>query len=67
MKYVELSFVLSEKDYLSDMSDVIESYIKQGQKINAIKLYRKKHDCTLKEAKAYVDGVQMDLKNRGLM
>jgi len=55
------------KDYLSDVNDVIEEYIKRGEKINAIKLYRKKHDCTLKEAKAYVDGVHMDLKNRGLM
>jgi len=55
------------KDYLSDMADVIESYIKQGQKINAIKLYRKKHDCTLREAKDYIDGVEMDLKNRGIM
>ena len=55
------------KDYLSDMLDVIEDYIKQGQKINAIKLYRKKHDCTLREAKDYVDGIHMDLQNRGLM
>ena len=33
-------------DYLSDIRDVLEDYIKQGQKINAIKAYRRKHDCT---------------------
>ena len=54
-------------DYLSDVRDLMEDYVKQGQKINAIKLYRKNHDCTLREAKEYADSIQKDLKIRGLI
>jgi len=54
-------------DYLSDLRDLMEDYVKQGQKINAIKLYRKNHDCTLREAKEYADSIQKDLQIRGLM
>ena len=54
-------------DYLSDVRDLMEDYVKQGQKINAIKLYRKNHDCTLREAKEYADSIQKDLQIRGLM
>ena len=54
-------------DYLSDVKDLMEDYIKQGQKIMAIKVYRKKHDCTLREAKDYVDSIHKDLQVRGIM
>jgi ribosomal protein L7/L12 len=54
-------------DYLSDVKDLMEDYIKQGQKIAAIKLYRQKHDCTLREAKEYCDTIQKDLQQRGIM
>ena len=54
-------------DYLSDVRDLMEDYVKQGQKINAIKLYRKNHDCTLREAKEYADSIQKDLQIRGIM
>tara|TARA_B100000900_G_scaffold374444_1_gene355739 strand:- start:959 stop:1390 length:432 start_codon:yes stop_codon:yes gene_type:complete len=54
-------------DYLSDVRDLMEDYVKQGQKINAIKLYRKNHDCTLREAKEYADSIQKDLRIRGLI
>ena len=54
-------------DYLSDVRDLMEDYVKQGQKISAIKLYRKNHDCTLREAKEYADSIQKDLKIRGLI
>ena len=54
-------------DYLSDIKDLMEDYIKQGQKIMAIKVYRKKHDCTLREAKDYVDSIHKDLQVRGIM
>ena len=54
-------------DYLSDVKDLMEDYIKQGQKIAAIKLYRQKHDCTLREAKEYCDSIQKDLRIRGII
>ena len=54
-------------DYLSDVRDLMEDYVKQGQKIAAIKLYRKNHDCTLREAKEYADSIQKDLRIRGLI
>ena len=57
MKEEDASFVL----------DLMEDYVKQGQKISAIKLYRKNHDCTLREAKEYADSIQKDLKIRGLI
>ncbi len=54
-------------DYLSDIKDLMEDYIKQGSKIQAIKVYRKKHDCSLREAKDYVDSIHKDLQRRGIM
>ena len=54
-------------DYLSDIKDLMEDYVKQGQKIAAIKVYRKKHSCSLREAKDYVDSIQKDLQQRGIM
>ena len=54
-------------DYLSDVKDLMEDYIKQGQKIAAIKLYIQKHDCTLREAKEYCDSIQKDLRIRGII
>jgi len=40
------------------MMHEIEDLIRKNHKIEAIKLYRKTVDCTLKEAKEFVDGVQ---------
>ena len=54
-------------DYLSDVKDLMEDYIKQGQKIAAIKLYRQKHNCSLREAKEYCDSIQKDLRIRGII
>ena len=54
-------------DYLSDIKDLMEDYIKQGSKIQAIKVYRKKHSCSLREAKDYVDSIQKDLQQRGII
>ena len=54
-------------DYLSDIKDLMEDYIKQGSKIQAIKVYRKKHSCSVREAKDYVDSIQKDLQQRGII
>ena len=54
-------------DYLSDVKDLMEDYIKQGQKIAAIKLYRQKNNCSLREAKEYCDSIQKDLRIRGII
>ena len=54
-------------DYLSDIKDLMEDYIKQGQKIAAIKLYRQKNNCSLREAKEYCDSIQKDLRIRGII
>ena len=54
-------------DYLSDVKDLMEDYIKQGQKIAAIKLYRQKNNCSLREAKEYCDSIQKDLRLRGII
>ena len=43
------------------MMHEIEDLIRKNQKIAAIKLYRKDVDCTLKEAKDFVDSVQASL------
>ena len=54
-------------DYLSDVKDLMEDYIKQGQKIAAIKLYRQKNNCSLREAKEYCDSIQKDLRIRRII
>ena len=54
-------------DYLSDVKDLMEDYIKQGQKIAGIKLYRQKNNCSLREAKEYCDSIQKDLRIRGII
>ena len=55
-----------------EMTEQIEDYIAQGQKINAIKYYRQemqdqfKETVTLREAKDYVDSIHNDMKRRGM-
>jgi len=44
--------------------DGIDVLIKEGKKINAIKEYRAKHNCSLKEAKNAVDSRQEMLENQ---
>jgi len=54
------------------MNDMIEDYIAQNQKINAIKYYRQEMDekfgeqVSLREAKEYIDEVASDMKRRGI-
>ena len=43
------------------MMHEIEDLIRKNQKIAAIKLYRKEVDCSLREAKDFVDSVQASL------
>ena len=56
-----------------EMNDMIEDYIAQGQKINAIKYYRQEMDekfneqVGLREAKEYIDGVALDMKRRSII
>jgi len=56
-----------------EMIEAIEDFIAQGQKINAIKLYRTdmqrifSQDVTLREAKDYIDQLGVDLKRRGII
>ena len=55
-----------------EMSEQIEDYIAQNQKINAIKYYRQEMDekfgeqVGLREAKEYIDGIAADMKRRGI-
>ena len=55
-----------------EMSEQIEDYIAQNQKINAIKYYRAEMDekfgeqISLREAKEYIDGIAADMKRRGI-
>ena len=55
-----------------EMSEQIEDYIAQNQKINAIKYYRAEMDekfgeqISLREAKEYIDGIASDMKRRGI-
>ena len=55
-----------------EMNDMIEDYIAQNQKINAIKYYRQEMDekfgeqVSLREAKEYIDEVASDMKRRGI-
>ena len=56
-----------------EMIEAIEDYIAQGQKINAIKLYRTdmqrifSQNVTLREAKDYIDQIAVDMKRRGII
>ena len=55
------------------MIDVIEDYLAQGQKINAIKHYRTEMketfgtEVSLRESKDFVDSIDDDLKRRGIV
>ena len=56
-----------------EMVEAIEDFIAQGQKINAIKLYRTDMErifgqrVTLREAKDYIDQIVVDMKRRGIL
>ena len=56
-----------------EMIEAIEDFIAQGQKINAIKLYRTdmqrifSQNVTLREAKDYIDQIGVDMKRRGII
>jgi hypothetical protein len=64
-----------EWDALSyiEMTEQIEDYIAQGQKINAIKHYRQEmsvpfgEQVSLREAKEHIDNIQADMKLRGIV
>ena len=55
------------------MMEEVEDFIAQGQKINAIKVYRNKMKeiygtkLGLRECKDYIDSVHVDLKKRGVI
>ena len=56
-----------------EMIEAIEDFAAQGQKINAIKLYRTdmqrifSQNVTLREAKDYIDQIVVDMKRRGIL
>ena len=56
-----------------EMTEQIEDYIAQNQKINAIKYYRSEmkdrfdEEVGLREAKDYVDQIHYDMKRRGVI
>ena len=56
-----------------EMTEQIEDYIAQNQKINAIKYYRQEmsdklsEEVTLREAKDHIDGIAADMKLRGIV
>ena len=56
-----------------EMNDMIEDYIAQGQKINAIKYYRQEMDekfneqVSLREAKEHIDKIADDMRLRGIL
>ena len=56
-----------------EMTEQVEDYIAQGQKINAIKYYRQEMDdkfneqVSLREAKEYIDQLAYDMKRRGIV
>jgi hypothetical protein len=56
-----------------EMTEQIEDYIAQNQKINAIKYYRQEmsdklsEQVTLREAKDHIDNIQADMKLRGVV
>ena len=56
-----------------EMTEQIEEYIAQNQKINAIKYYRQEmsdslnEQVTLREAKEHIDGIASDMRLRGII
>ena len=56
-----------------EMTEQIEDYISQSQKINAIKYYRQEmsdklnEQVTLREAKEHIDGIASDMRLRGII
>ena len=56
-----------------EMTEQIEDYIAQGQKINAIKYYRQEmndkfsEQVSLREAKEHIDNIHADMKLRGIV
>jgi hypothetical protein len=56
-----------------EMTEQIEDYIAQNQKINAIKYYRQEmsdklsEQVTLREAKEHIDGIASDMRLRGIV
>ena len=56
-----------------EMTEQIEDYVAQGQKINAIKHYRQEmndkfsEQVSLREAKEHIDNIQADMKLRGIV
>ena len=56
-----------------EMTEQIEDYIAQTQKINAIKYYRQEmndkfgEQVTLREAKEHIDGIASDMRLRGIV
>jgi len=56
-----------------EMTEQIEDYIAQGNKINAIKYYRQEmsdslnEQVTLREAKEHIDGIASDMRLRGII
>jgi ribosomal protein L7/L12 len=44
-----------------DVAPAISEALRSGQKIQAIKLYRKSTNCSLAKAKEYVEGVQRQM------
>ena len=56
-----------------NMNDMIEDYIAQGAKINAIKYYRQEMDenydvkVGLRDAKEYIDNTAEDMRRRGII
>jgi ribosomal protein L7/L12 len=64
-----------EWDHLKyvEMTEQIEDYVAQGQKINAIKHYRQEmndqfgEQVTLREAKNHIDKIADDMRLRGIV
>jgi len=56
-----------------EMTEQIEDYISQSQKINAIKYYRQEmsdklnEQISLREAKEHIDGIASDMRLRGII
>ena len=56
-----------------EMTEQIEDYIAQSQKINAIKYYRQEmsdklnEQISLREAKEHIDGIASDMRLRGII
>ena len=44
-----------------------EDFIKVGQKLLAVRTYRERNNSTLREAKEYIDNVEMNMKKEGVL